>query len=62
MVFGENDLLGRIAVARFETMALAGFGIHAIELVALAAADEAETIFHRHVVQPIKEVNRVVTV
>ena len=62
LVLGEDDLLGRIAVAGFETVTVAGFGIDAVELMALTATDETETFFHRHGVQPTKEVNRVVTV
>jgi len=61
LIFGEDDLLGGIAVVGFQALATAGFGIHAIELVAIAATDEAETIFHKHDEQPIKEVNRVAT-
>jgi hypothetical protein len=41
---------------------VAGFGINAVELVALTATDEPEALFHRHGVQPIKKLNRVVTV
>jgi len=63
LILGEDDLLGGITILGFQTESLSGLGIDAVEFVAaLTAVDQTETSFHRHCVQPTREVNRVVTV
>ena len=63
LVFGEDNLLRRVTILRIQTDPLASFRIHAVKLfAAFTAIGQTITSFHRHVVQPIREVNRVVTV
>jgi hypothetical protein len=63
LILCQDNLLRDIAVPGFQTEAFAGLRIYTIELIsAFAAVYQTEPIFHRHVMQPTREVNRVVKV